>query len=68
MIFLRAHSLRFSLWLAFVGLASLAPDGARNTAYYGKAVSPVDTLIRHSASNPRAGELINNVTEHTPKK
>jgi lipid-binding SYLF domain-containing protein len=57
---------------AFAGLtvegSIIAPDGARNAAYYGKAVRPVDILIRHSASNPHAGELIKNVTEHTPKR
>ena len=57
---------------AFAGLtvegSIITPDGARNSAYYGKAVRPVDILIRHSASNPRADELIKNVTEHTPKK
>ncbi len=57
---------------AFAGLtvegSIITPDDARNTAYYGKAVSPLDILVRRSASNPRAGELIKNVAEHTPKK
>ncbi|GMQ75015.1 MAG: lipid-binding SYLF domain-containing protein [Gammaproteobacteria bacterium] len=57
---------------AFAGLtvegSIITPDAARNTAYYGKAVSPLDILIRHSASNPRAGELVKNVTGNTPKK
>ncbi len=45
---------------AFAGLtvegSIITPDDARNTAYYGKAVSPLDVLIRHSVNNPRAGE------------
>ncbi len=57
---------------AFAGLtvegSIVTPDGARNTAYYGKAVSPLDILIRRSVSNPRAGELVKNVTGNTPKK
>lgn len=57
---------------AFAGLtvegSIITPDDARNTAYYAKAVSPLDILVRHSASNPRAGELVKNVAEHTPKK
>jgi lipid-binding SYLF domain-containing protein len=57
---------------AFAGLtvegSIITPDAARNTAYYGKAVSPLDILIRHSASNPGAGELVKNVTGNTSKK
>ncbi len=57
---------------AFAGLtvegSIIAPDDARNTAYYGKAVSPLDILVRHSVNNPGADELILNVSEHTPKK
>jgi lipid-binding SYLF domain-containing protein len=29
-----------------------------NTAYYGKAVSPTDVLIRGSAKNPKADPLL----------
>ena len=57
---------------AFAGLtvegSIVDPDDARNTAYYGKAVSPVDILVRHSVKNPHSAELVKNVTEHTPKK
>ena len=57
---------------AFAGLtvegSIVEPDDARNTAFYGKAVSPVDILIRHSVNNPHSDELVLNVTEHTPKK
>lgn len=57
---------------AFAGLtvegSIVEPDDTRNTAYYGKAVSPVDILIRHSVNNPHSDELVLNVTEHTPKK
>lgn len=57
---------------AFAGLtvegSIIDPDDARNTAYYGKAVSPVDILVRHSVKNPKAAELVKNITEHTPKK
>lgn len=56
---------------AFAGLtvegSIIAPDDARNTAYYGKAVSPVDILIRHSVNNKDSDELVRNVAEHTPK-
>ena len=56
---------------AFAGLtvegSIVEPDDTRNTAYYGKAVSPVDILIRHSVNNPNSDELVMNVTEHTPK-
>lgn len=56
---------------AFAGLtvegSIVEPDDTRNTAYYGKAVSPVDILIRHSVNNPHSDELVLNVTEHTPK-
>ena len=56
---------------AFAGLtvegSIVEPDDTRNTAYYGKAVSPVDILIRHSVNNPNSDELVLNVTEHTPK-
>ena len=38
MIFLRAHSLRFSLWLAFVSLGSLAPDGRADEAAAAQVV------------------------------
>jgi lipid-binding SYLF domain-containing protein len=46
----------------------IEPDDARNTAYYGKAVSPLDILVRRSASNPRAADLVKSIAEHTPKK
>jgi lipid-binding SYLF domain-containing protein len=57
---------------AFAGLtvegSIIEPDDTRNSAYYGKAVSPLDILVRHSVSNPQAAELIKSVTENTPKK
>jgi lipid-binding SYLF domain-containing protein len=57
---------------AFVGLtvdgSIIDPDDARNSAYYGKAVSPLDILVRRSAKHPHAADLVKNVTEHTPKK
>jgi SH3 domain-containing YSC84-like protein 1 len=57
---------------AFAGLtvegSIIEPDDTRNAAYYGKAVSPLDILVRHSVSNPQAAELIKSVTENTPKK
>jgi len=56
---------------AFAGLtvegSIVEPDDTRNTAYYGKAVSPVDILVRHAVNNPQSDELVFNVTEHTPK-
>jgi lipid-binding SYLF domain-containing protein len=56
---------------AFAGLtvegSIISPNDARNTAYYAKAVSPLDILVRRSVSNPGAAELVRNVTEHTPK-
>lgn len=57
---------------AFAGLtvdgSIIDPDDARNSAYYGKAVSPLDILVRRSVSNAKAAELVKNVAEHTPKK
>jgi lipid-binding SYLF domain-containing protein len=57
---------------AFAGLtvdgSIVDPDNTRNTAYYGKAVSPLDILVRHSVKNSRSAELVKNVSEHTPKK
>lgn len=57
---------------AFAGLtvegSIIEPDDTRNAAYYGKAASPLDILVRHSVSNPQAAELIKTVTESTPKK
>ena len=57
---------------AFAGLtvegSIIAPDDTRNTAFYGKAVSPLDILVRRSVSNPGAAELVKNITKHTPKK
>ena len=56
---------------AFAGLtvegSIISPDDTRNTAYYGKAVSPVDILVRHSVNNPQSDELVFNITEHMPK-
>ncbi len=33
-----------------------------NEAYYGKAVSPIDILVRHEVTNPKSKELIDAVT------
>ncbi len=57
---------------AFAGLtvegSIISPDDSRNAAYYGKAVSPLDILVRRSTSNAGAAELVKSVTKHTPKK
>jgi lipid-binding SYLF domain-containing protein len=36
---------------------------ALNHAYYGKAVSPTDILIKGAAKNPQANALIERVTQ-----
>ena len=36
-------------------------NGKWNNAYYGKSVTPVDILVRHSVTNPGAGTLIEEV-------
>jgi lipid-binding SYLF domain-containing protein len=36
-------------------------NGKWNQAYYGKPVTPVDILVRHSATNPGSGALIEEV-------
>ena len=53
--------------------AGIALDGAVistkdkwNNAYYGKAVTPVDILVKRSASNPNSAELIKAVTQAVP--
>ena len=55
---------------AFAGLtvegSIITPDDARNAAYYGKAVSPLDILVRHTVSNAGAAKLMKNVADHTP--
>lgn len=55
---------------AFAGLtvegSIITPDDTRNSAYYGKAVSPLDILVRHTVSNAGAAELMKNVADHTP--
>ena len=50
--------------------AGIALDGAVvstkdkwNNAYYGKAVTPVDILVKRSASNPNSAKLIKAVTQ-----
>jgi len=57
---------------AFAGLtvegSIIEPDDSRNTAYYGKAVSPLDIIVRRSVHNPQADALIKTVTKDTPKK
>jgi lipid-binding SYLF domain-containing protein len=35
-----------------LGGAVIAPDNDANAAYYGRAASPVDILVRHSVTNP----------------
>jgi lipid-binding SYLF domain-containing protein len=53
--------------------AGIALDGAVistkdkwNNAYYGKAVTPVDILVKRSVSNPNSAELIKAVTQAVP--
>jgi len=53
--------------------AGIALDGAVistkdkwNNAYYGKAVTPVDILVKRSVSGPNSAELIKAVTQATP--
>jgi len=50
--------------------AGIALDGAVvstkdkwNNAYYGKSVTPVDILVKHSVSNPNSAKLIKAVTQ-----
>ena len=56
---------------AFAGLTAegsiIDPEDQRNAAYYGKAVSPLDILIRRTVENPGATTLVNNVAKHTSK-
>jgi len=40
-----------------IGGAYIQPDSATNEAYYGKAVTPVDILVRRNVSNPSAASL-----------
>ena len=46
---------------AFAGLAIdgavISPDNDANSAYYGRAVSPADILIRRTVSNPSSAAL-----------
>ena len=53
--------------------AGIALDGAVistkdkwNNAYYGKAVTPVDILVKRSVSSPNSAELIKAVTQAVP--
>jgi SH3 domain-containing YSC84-like protein 1 len=53
----------------------ISPDGAvvavrsgLNEAYYGKAVSPIDILIRHNVTNPQAAQLIEDVSKAAAQK
>jgi lipid-binding SYLF domain-containing protein len=53
--------------------AGIALDGAIistkdkwNNAYYGKAVTPVDILVKRSVSNPNSAEFIKAVTQAVP--
>lgn len=52
---------------AFVGMsldgAVVKTRDARNEAYYGKAVSPTDIIVRKSVSNPQADNLRKSVTK-----
>ena len=56
---------------AFAGLTAegsiIDPEDQRNAAYYGKAVSPLDILIRRTVENPGATTLVNNIAKHTSK-
>lgn len=40
-----------------VGGAYIQPDKAANEAYYGKAATPADILVRRSVSNPQSASL-----------
>jgi lipid-binding SYLF domain-containing protein len=44
---------------------SISVNNKWNQAYYGKKVTPVDILVRHSATNPGAGPLIEEVANAT---
>jgi lipid-binding SYLF domain-containing protein len=48
--------------ISFDGAVVATRDGL-NKAYYGKAVTPTDILIRREVSNARAASLIRSVTE-----
>ena len=56
---------------AFAGFTAegsiIDPEDQRNAAYYGKAVSPLDILIRRTVENPGATTLVNNIAKHTSK-
>jgi len=41
----------------------ITPDDKRNSAYYGKSVTPTDILVRRSVNNPRAGDLVKTVAK-----
>jgi lipid-binding SYLF domain-containing protein len=55
---------------AFAGIALdgvvISTKDKWNNAYYGKAVTPVDILVKRSASNPNSTELIKAVTQAVP--
>ncbi len=62
MIFLRAHSLRFSLWLTFVGLASLAPDGRADEAAAAQVVvENANRTFMHFVMDPNMVWFRNNL-------
>ena len=46
---------------AFVGMAldgaRIAPSDQSNALYYGKAIRPVDILVKNSVSNPKSADL-----------
>ena len=48
--------------------AVVAVRSGLNEAYYGKAVSPADILVRHDVSNPQAAALIRDLSESAAQK
>jgi SH3 domain-containing YSC84-like protein 1 len=48
--------------------AVVAPRGDLNDAYYGKKVTPLDIIVKHSVSNRQAGGLIRDVEKAAAKK
>ena len=53
--------------ISFEG-AVVATRDALNKAYYGKAVTPTDILVRREVSNPQAAGLVRSVAEVAGRK
>jgi lipid-binding SYLF domain-containing protein len=53
-----AYARKKGAFVEFSGEGSvIAVSKESNTAYYGKPVTPIDIVIKHSVSNPKSGEL-----------